>query len=295
MKHILPLLASLLLTPCSSPSAAESNSSISPSLGVSTNVIKAQGELKKLVLLDNFFHRQTKDGKRYHYTWDDTAGTGYSKLGDLFIENGARVEHLTEAPTAEDLRQCSVYIIVNPDNERTSSDHKPNYMTTATAEIIRNWVKSGGVLMLMNNDKGNVDFEHINILAGKFGIIFNEDCRNAAPHHEPEKMQLDTRSFVDHPILQGVSLVSMRGICTLSLQEPAKAILTAPKESGQGTNIIMATSSLGGGRVFALGDPWLYNEYIHTADNYKAAENLVRWLLGESADVKKPSSTSPSS
>ena len=33
------------------------------------------------------------------------------------------------------------------------------------------------------------------------------------------------------------------------------------------------------GRVLALGDPWLYNEYIRTQDNYRIAENLFRWLL----------------
>ena len=280
-----------MLAPFTPLLAAETAPSISPSSEGSANIPEGAGKQKKLVLLDNYFHLQTKDGKRFHYTWDDTAGTGYSKLGDLFVENGARVEHLTGAPTADDLRRCSVYIIVNPDNERTAGDHKPNYMTAATADVIRDWVKSGGVLMLMNNDKGNTDFEHINILAGKFGITFNEDCRNAAPHHEPDKMQLDTKQFVNHPVLQGVSLISMRGICTLSLQEPAKAILTAPKESGQGTDIIMATSSLGKGRVFALGDPWLYNEYIHTVDNYKAAENLVRWLLGQSATDKQPPSS----
>jgi unsaturated rhamnogalacturonyl hydrolase len=39
--------------------------------------------------------------------------------------------------------------------------------------------------------------------------------------------------------------------------------------------------------VFAIGDPWLYNEYADGRklpadfDNYKAAEDLVKWLLGQ--------------
>jgi unsaturated rhamnogalacturonyl hydrolase len=47
----------------------------------------------------------------------------------------------------------------------------------------------------------------------------------------------------------------------------------------------MAESSYGKGKVIAIGDPWLYNEYIdHWSlpdefDNYQAAKNLVRILL----------------
>ena len=234
---------------------------------------------KKLVLLDNFFHHQTRSGRRFHYTWDDGSPTGYSLLGKLFVGDGAEIEYLVTAPTREKLKRCSVYIIVNPDNERNADRHKPNYMTAEAADTIEEWVKAGGTLVLMDNDKGNGEFEHFNILANRFGITFNKDRRNEAPYHEPGRMQLNTKLFQDNPVFQDVSLISMRGICTLSLQNLAKPILSAPKESGEGSDIIMATCSLGKGRVFAVGDPWLYNEYIYSSDNYKAAENLVHWLM----------------
>ena len=35
----------------------------------------------------------------------------------------------------------------------------------------------------------------------------------------------------------------------------------------------------GKGLVFALGDPWIYNEYINRAGNRQMAENLFRKLL----------------
>jgi len=47
----------------------------------------------------------------------------------------------------------------------------------------------------------------------------------------------------------------------------------------------MAISKYGKGTVFALGDPWIYNEYIDGRklpadfDNYEAAVNWVKWLL----------------
>jgi unsaturated rhamnogalacturonyl hydrolase len=47
----------------------------------------------------------------------------------------------------------------------------------------------------------------------------------------------------------------------------------------------MAEGKYGKGFVFAVGDPWIYNEYIdhkylpQSFDNLKAANNLVDYLL----------------
>jgi unsaturated rhamnogalacturonyl hydrolase len=44
----------------------------------------------------------------------------------------------------------------------------------------------------------------------------------------------------------------------------------------------MAVSKFGRGTVFAVGDPWLYNEYVDgrklpaAFDNYKAAQDLSK-------------------
>ena len=51
-------------------------------------------------------------------------------------------------------------------------------------------------------------------------------------------------------------------------------------------DVIMATAKLGRGVVFAIGDPWLYNEYVDGRklppefENFKAAQDLSRWLIG---------------
>jgi unsaturated rhamnogalacturonyl hydrolase len=48
----------------------------------------------------------------------------------------------------------------------------------------------------------------------------------------------------------------------------------------------MAVAEVGKGKVFVVGDPWLYNEYIDGRnlpayfDNYKAAEDLAKWAIG---------------
>jgi unsaturated rhamnogalacturonyl hydrolase len=54
-------------------------------------------------------------------------------------------------------------------------------------------------------------------------------------------------------------------------------------------DVIMAVAKLGRGTVFAVGDPWLYNEYVDGRklppdfDNSKAAKDLARWLIGQSS------------
>ncbi|HBE42064.1 MAG TPA: hypothetical protein DDW27_12820, partial [Bacteroidales bacterium] len=64
----------------------------------------------------------------------------------------------------------------------------------------------------------------------------------------------------------------------------AKAILT------ENSKVLMAENHYGDGYVFAIGDPWIYNEYIDHAllpesfENLKAAKNLTDLLLGK---VKK--------
>ena len=41
-----------------------------------------------------------------------------------------------------------------------------------------------------------------------------------------------------------------------------------------GDTPIMTQAPHGKGRVVALGDPWIYNEYINSKDNHQIAENL---------------------
>jgi unsaturated rhamnogalacturonyl hydrolase len=52
-----------------------------------------------------------------------------------------------------------------------------------------------------------------------------------------------------------------------------------------GADNVMAVCKYGKGKVLVLGDPWIYNEYIDGRklpaeyENYKAATDLVKWLL----------------
>ena len=135
----------------------------------------------KTVLLDSYFNNEKKKDitgieKPWHYKWNEKSNSGFSLLGNVFNTYGANTKTLYKAPTATNLSKADVYIIVDADN--VADNPKPNYMKEREAQVIYDWVKKGGVLLLFHNDKGNCDFENLNILANKFQFKFNEDTRN---------------------------------------------------------------------------------------------------------------------
>jgi unsaturated rhamnogalacturonyl hydrolase len=52
----------------------------------------------------------------------------------------------------------------------------------------------------------------------------------------------------------------LKGITTIEIKTPAKMVLE------DNSDIIMANTKFGKGTVFAIGNPWIYNEYIVTTD-----------------------------
>ncbi len=243
-------------------------------------------EGKKVVGLDYYYNNEWREEKgkkvRYHYIWEDTTNSGYSELGKVIRNLNAGVAELKEKPAKNKLDKFSIYIIVDPDTKKENPN--PNYIDRSATKVIVNWVKNGGVLVLFGNDKGNSEFEHFNKLAENFGIHFDEVSRNKVIDDKFDMGKFD--NFPDQPIFNGVKKIYLKEISTLSLTPPAKPILT---DSG---DVIMASSNFGKGFVFAVGDPWLYNEYINNNklpvgfENYKASENLFKWLLGKASVIR---------
>ncbi|ULT43376.1 hypothetical protein KRR40_07975 [Niabella defluvii] len=128
----------------------------------------------KTIVLDNFFNNEWQKGPAgaqvpFHYVWDERDNNGYQFLGNLFEQYGAKLQTLKAAPTAANLSKVSVYIIVDADTDKETA--QPNYMTEAYATTIANWVKAGGVLVLLGNNSVNAEQLHINLLAEKFGYV----------------------------------------------------------------------------------------------------------------------------
>ncbi|MGB2869710.1 MAG: DUF4350 domain-containing protein [Bacteroidota bacterium] len=237
----------------------------------------------KVVGLDYYYNcewKKTDAGKvQFHYVWEDTTNSGFSELGELIRTLGATTTAVSAAPRRKLLDKVSVYVIVDPDT-RTETE-SPHFIENREARVIADWVKAGGVLVLLANDSANCEFQHLNGLAERFGMHFNGDSR-----HRVVGNNYDQGKFVQlpaHPIFDGVGKIYLKEISSLRLQSPATAILT---ENGM---TFMAVSKLGKGTVFAVGDPWIYNEYIGTRrlpadyENGKAGRNLFEWLLGVAA------------
>ena len=234
----------------------------------------------KTVMLDSYFNNETKKDATgeiisWHYKWDELPNSGFSLWGNVFRGFGVKTDTLYSAPSAANLKGADIYIIVDPDTETETP--KPNYVSANDVRVISNWVKAGGVLVLMGNDVGNAEFDHFNELARAFGIEFNKDSRNKVPGNDYSMGRLVVQP--PHPIFKTARNLYLKEISTLQIKSPARAVFV-----DKGDNI-MAVAKFGKGTVFAVGDPWLYNEYTDGRklpaeyDNFKAANDLALWLI----------------
>lgn len=234
----------------------------------------------KTVGLDTFYNaewkrRQRGDSIRFHYTWEDTANSGFSLLGATARRLGARTASVAGEATAGSLNGLDVYIIVDPDTPRESA--APNYLSPSAIDAIEVWVRAGGALVLLGNDRDNAEFEHLNRLAERFGIHFNEDSHHRVVGNDFPRGT--TSRFPSHPLFAGLRRIYTKEVSSLRLAASAVPLLA------DSAMVFMATARFGRGTVFAVGDPWLYNEYFDARklpagyDNALAAENLLRWLF----------------
>ena len=130
---------------------------------------------------------------------------------------------------------------------------------------------------MLGNDFGNAEFDHWNILAGKFGIEFNKDNKNLVKNDVYEQGRVNVPD--GNMIFKNARELYLKEISTQKLSGNAKSILDWNGDK------IMSVSKHGKGTVFALGDPWLYNEYVDGRkmnglfQNHQAARELSAWLL----------------
>jgi unsaturated rhamnogalacturonyl hydrolase len=241
----------------------------------------------KTVLLDNYYNNEwKKDGTgklvRFHYTWNDKANSGFSMLGDILNIHGVTAASLDTTPTEQNLRQADFFIIVDPDTKKETKT--ANFIQLQDVEAIETWVKAGGVLVLMGNDMNNAEFEHFNQLATKFGIRFNADNQNEVINDQYQQGEIIIPA--NHPVFKTAKKIFVKEYSSLQLNKPATSLLK------KGNYTVMASAKVGKGIVFAIGDPWIYNEYIDGRklpaeyQNYNAASDLVNWLIIQSPKNK---------
>ncbi|MFI5158769.1 MAG: glycoside hydrolase family 88 protein [Sphingobacteriales bacterium] len=236
----------------------------------------------KTVMLDSYFndeHRHNGLGKivSYHYKWDEMDNDGFSIFGHIFDNYGVKKETLFTAPTTQNLSKSSIYIIVDPDIPKENPNTK--YIEDAHIKAISEWVHAGGVLIVLNNDTGNAEFKHLNNLMAKFGIQYNEDSRNHVKGYQFEQGAIYIPA--GNEIFKTARKVYIKEISTLKVTPPAYSALTDKND------VIVAVAKYGKGTVFAVGDPWFYNEYTdgrklpYGFQNFEAANDLVKWAVDQ--------------
>ena len=252
--------------------------------------IKAAGEMEineslkngrgKTILLDRYFNSEKREDAAgtmnyWHYTWEERSHPGFNTLGSIFEKNGAKLSSLDAAPTTANLKGASVYIIVDPDHIRDNPT--PNYVTAKDVKAISDWVKAGGTLLLMANDSNNCDLQHFNLLSKAFGITFTDKSINMVKNDTYP--QGEVLPGIGNPVFKTTQKMFLKELSVLDIKAPANALVKKDND------VIIATAKYGNGNVLAVGDPWLYNEYVDGRklpaeyENYKAAEDLVMWLL----------------
>jgi unsaturated rhamnogalacturonyl hydrolase len=247
---------------------------IAISNGIFFQVLSINAQVK--VGLDNWYNHElsSKTGKPFHYLWNDTTDSGYSRWGEIFTCRGASI-FLVGQPNQYILNKMDIYIIADPDT--TTENPFPNYILPEEADLIEKWVYAGGVLVILANDGPNCEFTHLNQLSIRFGIYFN----HVTLHHVDNNNWImgACTEFQDHPLFKGIKKIYLKEISSLRLSGNAKPVLM------QDGHILMAECYYGDGLVFVVGDPWIYNEYIdhdrlpQDFENRKAAENLTDYLL----------------
>jgi unsaturated rhamnogalacturonyl hydrolase len=241
-------------------------------------------------LLDAWFNSQQRKNaagqtEYFHYKWQDHSDSGYSLLGHIFRGYGVSTGMLPSAPTQEDLTSAQYYIIVSPDNP--AKNPNPHYMNEQDAEEVAAWVKKGGVLVMLENDPPNADIAHFNLLADKFGIHFDDVLHHHVINDKVRGDHIEDGAIpiaIGGPIFHEAHTIYTKDTCAISLSGSAQSLL---KDRG---DVMMATARYGKGMVFAMVDPWAYNEYTDGRkssgvysqfDNFAAATELVRWLIEE--------------
>lgn len=241
----------------------------------------------KTVVLDNYFNNEwKKDGTgtntRYHYTWDDKSNSGFSMLGDIFQIHGVKLKTLQSAPDNRNLNEASIYIIVDPDTKKETEN--PNFIEPRHVEAIANWVRAGGVLVLMGNDVNNAEFEKFNTLAAKFNIGFNSDNQNQVVNDQYPQGEVTIPPA--HAIFASSRKIFIKEFSSLASGKDATVVLK------KGDVNVMAVAKSGKGTVLAIGDPWIYNEYVDGRklpaeyENYAAANDFVKWLIKQATPRK---------
>jgi len=256
--------------------------------GAEPPIATSDSVLGDTVVVDGWFNSQQRTDAfgqqvEFHYKWDTWDNPGYSLFGHLFQEFGAQLSELDAEPTLANLKGADVYVIASPDN--LDKNPHAHFANAQDAAQLAEWVKTGGVLVIMENDTSFADLDHFNVIGDKFGIHFNSVLRKhvIGANWEQGRIDVDGKG----PVFHHPHTIYVKDVCTITVSKPARDVLD------EGDDIFMATAKYGKGTVIAFTDPWLYNEYTDGRklpalyDNYAAGKEFVRFILEQVPPIRE--------
>jgi len=253
-----------------------------------------------------------------HYNFHTSTGR-YQPFADLLMNDGYRLVVNRQAFTKKTLESFKLLVIANPlaeDIDEADAD-KPAF-TDEECEVVREWVKSGGSLLLIA-DPGPFG-KSAATLAKQFGVEMGsgvtEDPANSAEEFRPSLIvySRENHQLVDHPITTGRDTAekigrvvvftgqSLKGgqdaFAFLKLADSAREVKR--DSDGQATSATSAAGrsqglamKFGGGRVVVLAEANMLSALLGNPpenepigmnypgiDNKQLTLNIMHWLSG---------------
>lgn len=198
--------------------------------------------------------------------------------------------------TAKTLKGVSLLLIVNPNAEAVADGPPPHHCSAKDVATLTQYVRNGGGLMILGNqDKHNLETEKLNKLLAKFGIQFVNEYTDA------KRLILPPNA-----LLLGGQRWAFYGGNSLTVQEDHSAApraivtndLAQPPAAGTRdyAGVLMAGAQLGNGRILVATDAgWLTNDALSGKGiggvaitdhmNWEIVERLTAWLINGSSRV----------
>jgi unsaturated rhamnogalacturonyl hydrolase len=210
---------------------------------------------ERIVIMQDLYHhlppendQGSYESSRGRYTWfDRTHPNGFSSLRLELIRNGFDVASTTREILPETLKGVDVFLLVHPDSQKYLD--RPNLISQRDVAALRDFVRSGGGLMIITNSYGDPDWpkedfelEHTNLLAREFGVQFRGD----------QTGHVDITIPNGNSFLTNAKRFHYGNGCTLQILPKTEAEVQVVLDY-QGKPII-ALSQLGKGKALFIGD-----------------------------------------
>lgn len=232
------------------------------------------------VTLDCFFNYESRKMpergvERFHYIWEETDPQGFSLFESMFTQLGAKLSSLEVAPTKKNLKNTDIFILVDPDNLKDNP--MPNSIEKSHAEAVKKLDFERRCAGFNGKRQRQLRFVRIEYAGQYVGIKFTNLSRNMVQGNE-----FATGAVLlseENEIFKQAKKAYLKEVSILEIAQPVKAVISKNNE------ISMAVSRYGKGAVFAVGDPWLYNEYVDGTkipaeyENFMAGTELAKWLV----------------